>query len=48
MQKDINVPTAPNNIMDMKFLKNCFFFTWNLVKMQKGKASIINPVSQEL
>lgn len=27
MLKDIAVPIAPNNIIVMKFWKNCFFFT---------------------
>lgn len=34
MQKEIIVPTAPNKLMVVKFLKKCFFFTWNLVKTQ--------------
>lgn len=32
IENDINVPTAPNNVMVMKFLKNCFFLTWNLLQ----------------
>ena len=32
VKKDIIVPTAPNNVIVMKFRKNCFFFTWNLVR----------------
>eukprot|EP01018_Ginkgo_biloba_P010045 Gb_12329 [translate_table: standard] len=27
MEKEIKVPTAPNNIMITKLRKNCFFFT---------------------
>lgn len=30
VQKDINVPKAPNSIIVMKLRKNCFFLTWNL------------------
>lgn len=32
MKKEINVPTAPNSMIVIKLRKNCFFFTWNLVK----------------
>ena len=31
VKKDIIVPTAPNNVIVMKFRKNFFFFTWKLV-----------------
>lgn len=31
MPKDISVPTTPNKLIMMKFWKNCFFLTWNLV-----------------
>jgi hypothetical protein len=32
VKKEIIVPTAPNNVIVMKFLKNCFFFTWKLMR----------------
>lgn len=32
----MNTPTTPNNIIAMKFLKNSFFFTWNLTINQKS------------
>lgn len=32
VKKEIIVPTAPNNVIVIKFLKNCFFFTWKLMR----------------
>jgi len=38
--KEIKVPTAPNSVIVMKLRKNCFFFTWNLVKEKKKERRI--------
>jgi hypothetical protein len=32
MLKEMRVPTTANNVMVMKLRKNCFFFTWNLIR----------------
>lgn len=29
-QNEITVPKTPNSNIVLKFLKNCFFLTWNL------------------
>lgn len=34
---DISVPTAPKSMIVMKFLKNCFFFTWNLLQKKQER-----------
>jgi hypothetical protein len=41
--KEIKVPTAPNSVIVMKLRKNCFFFTWNLVKEKTKKKENCEP-----
>jgi hypothetical protein len=37
VKNDIIVPTAPNNVMVMKFRKNCFFLTWKLMRNEPSE-----------
>ena len=45
MPKDISVPIAPNNMIVIKFRKNCFFFTWNLTQEKIIKSA--KPTSRK-